>query len=198
MAGRPTMLSERVDVVRRKSANMKPVSRNCLLLLLLCAGTLSVAACGSTTMEKPLSIQAPGVGTEPALSENPPSPTETADARTVADNTRCHVCHINYQDEELAVVHARASIGCETCHGPSNAHCSDENHLTAPDIMYPLAKINSFCMECHTRDTIDIMPHQPILDGTAGEGTKHCTDCHGSHRLARRTRKWDKETGKLQ
>ena len=170
-----------------------------MFLLVLGAAIFSVVACRSTIRQKPLSDRPPEISTEPAVSsEKTPSPSDAADARTVADNSRCFVCHINYEDEEIAVVHAPANIGCETCHGSSDAHCSDENHLTAPDIMYPPAKINSFCMECHTRDTIDIIPHQPLFDGTAGEGTQYCTDCHGSHRLAHRTRKWDKTTGKLQ
>ncbi len=31
------------------------------------------------------------------------------------------------------------------------------------------------------------------MDGKMGV----CTDCHGEHRLKVRTRRWDKETGKL-
>jgi hypothetical protein len=114
----------------------------------------------------------------------------------MADNSRCHVCHINYADEELAVLHARADISCEQCHGSCDAHCSDEDNITPPDIMYPLEKINSFCMSCHPKDAIDIEPHEELLAGTATE-KKYCTDCHGTHRLEYRTRRWDKTTGQL-
>ena len=102
---------------------------------------------------------------------------------SVADNSRCYVCHINYQDDELASKHAKADIGCERCHGASNAHCSDEDNITPPDIMYPAEKINSFCKSCHPKAQLG--------------GKKYCTDCHGEHRLSHRTRKWDKATGKL-
>ena len=112
----------------------------------------------------------------------------------VADNSRCHVCHINYEDEELAVVHARANINCEQCHGSCDAHCSDEDNITPPDIMYPAAKINSSCLECHPKNKIDIQPHEFLFAATE---KKYCTDCHGEHRLAYRTRKWDRETGEL-
>jgi len=115
----------------------------------------------------------------------------------VADNSRCHVCHINFADEELAVEHARADVGCETCHGPSDAHCNDEDNITPPDVMFPVARINPTCMGCHPRDEISILPHRAWLNGTAPEGKRHCTGCHGDHRIGYRTRRWDKVTGEL-
>jgi hypothetical protein len=114
----------------------------------------------------------------------------------VADNFRCHVCHINYEDEELAVMHARANIGCEQCHGACDAHCNDEDNITPPDIMYPVAKINPFCLDCHPEDEVDAEQHELFFAGLEPE-KKYCTDCHGEHRLSYRTRKWDKATGEL-
>lgn len=114
----------------------------------------------------------------------------------MADNSRCYVCHINYDGEVLAVTHARADIGCERCHGSSDAHCSDEDNITPPDIMFPVAKIKPFCMGCHSREEINIPVHKGVLVDT---GTREgcCTECHGEHRLSHRTRRWDKTTGKL-
>ena len=112
----------------------------------------------------------------------------------VADNSRCHVCHINYMQEDIAVIHARANIGCADCHGQSDAHIADESWAwggngTAPDIMFPPAKINPFCMGCHPEDKLDTAyQHKLFLVGAAEE--KYCTDCHGEHRLARRRCKW--------
>jgi len=130
------------------------------------------------------------------LLDEPPAEELPPPEGPVADNSRCHVCHMNYEDEELAVTHARANIGCEQCHGSCDAHCGDEDNVTPPDIMYPLEKINSSCMVCHTRESIDAEQHQPLFDGTATEN-KYCTDCHGNHRLAYRTRRWNRTTGKL-
>jgi len=121
---------------------------------------------------------------QPLLLEDPPLLLEDEETGPVADNSRCHVCHINYDDEVLAVTHARANISCEQCHGACDAHCSDEDNITPPDIMYPPEKINDFCKSCHPKAKL-------------GEGKKFCTDCHGEHRLSYRTRKWDKSTGKL-
>ena len=110
----------------------------------------------------------------------------------MADNSRCHVCHINYTQEDIAVIHARANIGCNNCHGDSDAHIADESWAsggngTAPDIMYTRSRINPACMSCHPRDEIDTAQHEPLF---AAAEDKVCTDCHGNHRLARRRCKW--------
>lgn len=101
---------------------------------------------------------------------------------------------INYADEELSIVHAKAGIGCEECHGSSKAHFSDENDIAAPDIMYPMDRINEFCLSCHPAEKLSVV-HKPALAATAKE--KYCTDCHGQHRLGCYTRHWDKSTGRL-
>lgn len=111
----------------------------------------------------------------------------------MVDNSRCHVCHINYMQEELAVVHSRANIGCADCHGDCDAHIADESwswgeNGTPPGIMYPRAKINSFCMGCHPKDKMPNKQHNPFFAGIPEE--KYCTDCHGDHRLTHRKCKW--------
>jgi hypothetical protein len=114
----------------------------------------------------------------------------------VADNSRCHVCHVNYENEALAVVHARADVGCEDCHGASDAHCSDEDNITPPDTMYPPETIKPFCMDCHPKEKICIAVHNAVMAETDPLKAR-CTDCHGEHRLAHRTRRWDKVAGEL-
>jgi len=134
---------------------------------------------------------------EPLLLENfNPQPATEPQEAAIADNSQCYVCHVNFSREKLTLVHAHADIGCEKCHALSEAHCSDEDNVTPPDIMYPPEKINPFCLRCHAQDKIDIKPHAALFAGTATE-KKYCTDCHGKHRLAHRTRTWDKTTGQL-
>lgn len=158
----------------------------CFLTLVLAATSVVLVGCKEQVGQEPPLLLAEQVDQEPPLlledsngDENP-----GLDTGPVADNSRCYVCHINYEVDELTSMHAKADIGCEHCHGSSDAHCSDEDNITPPDIMYPANKINSFCKSCHP-------------DGKLGGGKKYCTDCHGDHRLSRRTRKWDKATGKL-
>jgi hypothetical protein len=109
-----------------------------------------------------------------------------------ADNSRCHVCHVNYEKEEMAVVHARAGIGCAKCHGASDAHIADESWAsggngTPPTVIYPLDKVNKSCQTCHETDRND--PNRKCPFPATG-AKKICTDCHGKHRLHARKCKW--------
>lgn len=146
----------------------------CVLLSILAAAA-SFAAC-------PLHLTK--VNTAPPKSTWPIGP--------AVDNSRCFVCHLNYQEEKVAASHAKVGIGCEKCHGASDAHCGDENNVTAPSAMYGKEKINPFCLQCHP--TLSAI-HKPVLAGTFDR--KYCTECHGDHRLVRRSRIWDKTTGQL-
>jgi hypothetical protein len=123
------------------------------------------------------------------LLDDDPAP---ASAKPLTDNSRCHVCHINFEREELSLKHAQANIGCAKCHGQSDAHIADESwasggKVTAPDIMYPLEKINAACMTCHS-DKLDREKHKSFLAGSVEQ--KYCTECHGKHRMANRKCKW--------
>jgi len=111
----------------------------------------------------------------------------------VADNSRCHVCHLNFEQEEMALIHARANIGCAKCHGPSDAHIADESWAsggngTAPDIMFLPDKINPSCMECHPGEKLNADTRCLFWAGASDK--KYCTDCHGKHRMASRKCKW--------
>ncbi|HAK95025.1 MAG TPA: hypothetical protein DCM87_08490 [Planctomycetes bacterium] len=157
------------------------------LAVYVCAPAVA-ALCSCTRPEcgaPPETCASPAAAADTALPMPPKGPP--------ADNFRCHVCHINFADEELAVNHAEAGVGCEKCHGKSDAHCSDEDNITAPDIMYAKEAITPACMACHTALPAD---HKSVVEGTA-EKDRFCTDCHGEHRVAVRSRAWDKTTGKL-
>lgn len=113
-----------------------------------------------------------------------------------ADNSYCYVCHVNYQEEPLARQHQVAGVGCEQCHGMSAKHSADEDNLTAPDRMYSESKVAPFCLACHPQNKIAGDTNHPSIF-TAGAPPQRCTDCHGEHRMKNRTRRWDKDTGKL-
>jgi hypothetical protein len=122
-------------------------------------------------------------------------------------NQFCSACHYGFSDEELALTHEQAGIGCERCHGESERHRSDENNITPPEIMYPKPRINPTCMMCHPRHEIrHIANHKTLLEGaktifdSANEdgNQTYCTDCHApDHRINFRTIRWNKETGEL-
>lgn len=169
-------------------------------MLVAVAMAVMVMTCNQKNRQERQFSQEPDIDEEPLLLlEDVESEELAPPTGPVADNFRCHVCHINYEDEELAVQHARADIGCEMCHGACDAHCNDEDNITPPDIMYPAAKIIPFCLDCHPKDEIDTQEHEQhelFFAGLEPE-KKYCTDCHGEHRLSYRTRKWDKVTGEL-
>jgi hypothetical protein len=132
------------------------------------------------------------------LDEEPPlllddEPNEDSSSESMADNSRCFVCHINYAQEKIAVTHARQGMGCANCHGESDEHIADESWAsggngTAPDIIFTRAQINPFCMGCHTKEKIDTEQHKSLFADNNEE--KYCTDCHGDHRLTNRKCKW--------
>jgi hypothetical protein len=176
-------------------------------LLVFVAACVVVVGCrqetnasAKTELARPAKAKSPPEAKEQApllLEDEPPllldgEPNTSQPDGQQADNSRCFVCHINYMQEDIAVIHVKANIGCANCHGQSDAHIADESWAsggngTAPDIMYPPAKINPFCMSCHTKDKIDTDQHKPLF---ADLDKMVCTDCHGSHRLQVRKCKW--------
>jgi len=146
----------------------------------------SVASQESIRDDEPLLLD-----DEPLLLDD--GPDADMAAGPVADNSRCYVCHINYMQEDITVIHARANIGCADCHGDCDAHIADESWAsggngTPPGIMYPRPKINPFCRGCHPENKKESEQQKPPIDSTAEQ--KYCTDCHGDHRLTSRKCKW--------
>jgi hypothetical protein len=111
---------------------------------------------------------------------------KAVDPRETADNSFCYVCHANYEGEKLVKVHEAEGVGCETCHGMSDKHSQDEDSLVPPDVIFAPAKVASYCGQCHEK--------RDLL-----EPEKTCTGCHDmKHTLKVRTRRWDKETRKIE
>jgi hypothetical protein len=114
-----------------------------------------------------------------------------------ANNDRCHVCHINYAEERFAVTHARHGVGCEKCHGQSDDHCGSESHEIAPERIYARDAVRPACLQCHDPKTLAGQEMHTLNLVTTPQAKKVCTDCHSTHRLERRTVRWDKATRKL-
>jgi hypothetical protein len=185
--------------------------RYSIIVLILAALTIGVNSCGkckkkappktdtapAQVAEQPAEQQPLLLDDEPLLLDDEPlllnDELTDEDLSNMADNSRCHVCHINYQTEDIAVDHAKAGMGCNHCHGPSDEHIADESWAsggngTAPDKMFVRDAINPFCMTCHPKEKIDLLQHKPLFAET--DKPKVCTDCHGKHRLHTRKCKW--------
>lgn len=183
------------------------------------------------TIQQPTSLpplvvdkNAPLLLDAPITTEHPPTEAETK-------NATCFVCHANYEQEPLALRHAKANLGCSNCHGETIAHKNDESHLTPPDKMYPTSEIDGACRKCHTSHDVqpagivrrwkersgdkktDVLckecheshdvPAAAVVRKWQKQGGQEiyekpivCTDCHGEHRLKKRSVRWDKKTGK--
>ncbi len=119
--------------------------------------------------------------------------------RETADNSFCNVCHSNYEGEKLVKIHLHVGVGCETCHGISDEHSEDEDNITPPEVMFAKEKVQPFCTSCHSQEDLVHEDEHKDLFNVGVENSKTCTDCHAKqHRLQVRTRRWDKNTGKLQ
>jgi len=166
------------------------MSRFCRAMI-LGAMCFAVWGCDQSTRGAAQTRPAATKPAEPPLLLEDDAPT-TQSSKPLADNSRCHVCHMNFAAEELSTRHARAGVGCATCHGQSDAHIADESWAsggngTAPETMYPAAKINDACMSCH-KPTFDQTKHKDFLAGLTQQ--KQCTQCHGKHRMAVRKCRW--------
>jgi len=113
------------------------------------------------------------------------------------DNSFCYVCHVNWKKEFFVESHRKAGVSCYDCHGISEPHMDDEEHLTPPEIMYTKDKVNASCMvKCHQKKVMEkTRGHKPFFAGATDQ--KYCTECHGKHRLDKRERRWDRVTRKL-
>ena len=143
---------------------------------------------------------APPLSIDDLLDEELPEAPKGED-RVLADNGACFVCHGNYQEEPLALWHAKEDVGCADCHGESHEHRNDEDNITPPDKMFAAEDIQVLCARCH--ETHDAPASEVIARWQERCPAKTdpkklvCTDCHGKHRLAFRTVWWNKKTGEL-
>lgn len=123
-----------------------------------------------------------------------------SDESSMAYYVMCNDCHMDYIGEPLTLAHAKVGMNCDSCHGRSRAHYSDESNSTPPEQMYPADKIDPFCKGCH--HSHDVPPGKVAAlwmkreSGKTNPDSIVCTDCHGEHRMKVRTIIWDKTTGK--
>jgi DmsE family decaheme c-type cytochrome len=102
-----------------------------------------------------------------------------------AGSDTCAICHGDYatnlaRSRHGQAKHARtpaATLGCESCHGPGQAHIDDEakGHIRRFSAIPP-AEINETCLTCHNRS-----------NHAGWEGSVHearnvtCASCHSAH-----------------
>jgi DmsE family decaheme c-type cytochrome len=97
----------------------------------------------------------------------------------------CVVCHENYDKTIEATKHGfkgnamapASKQGCESCHGPGEAHASDPANVKPIQLSKVKADVaNGQCQTCHNRG------EHALWDGSQHENRNvKCIDCHSVH-----------------
>ena len=130
-----------------------------------------------------------GVAAQGATAAPRPTPSTTQPAPAAATgyvgSDTCVLCHSDQQDTLTGTAHANATHprspaaahGCESCHGPGQAHVDDDakGNILKFAQLKP-AESSEACLTCHNRG-----------EHAAWEGSAHdrrnlsCTSCHSVH-----------------
>jgi len=153
------------------------------------AGPPPGGAAPSSPQQKPTSAllvtEGPPRAPAPAAPQTPaPAAAAQPPAGYVGSDT-CVVCHEDKETSLKGTPHSQAknprspaaAHGCESCHGPGQAHVDDDakGHILKFGQMKP-AEVSQSCLACHNRG-----------NHAAWEGSAHdrrdlgCTTCHSVH-----------------
>jgi hypothetical protein len=127
----------------------------------LCALGLLVA------VSAPGDAVVPASGTKSSTSKNPLA--------------GCQQCHVDVETKYVKSLHFKGKVACMDCHGPSKGHLADENNEIKPDKLFTRKNTDRLCGDCHACSR----PKLPPTTSQPPSERKVCTDCHGSHELAR-------------
>lgn len=157
---------------------------------LLTAAIWSAAFVTRGTAASPESPPAPvaveAAATEPAASQTPQAVQAPATpAKGYIGAEACATCHEGYDKTVDATKHGfkanertpMAKMGCESCHGPGEAHASDPEKIKPIQFDKVEASVaNLQCQTCHNRG------EHALWDGSQHENRNlKCADCHSVH-----------------
>jgi DmsE family decaheme c-type cytochrome len=159
-----------------------------LATLVACASVGMSAMAGPAALPPPATTggapdrpgpAAPGPARANALEQQP------APASGYAGSETCIVCHENYDKTIEVTKHGfkanalapAAKEGCESCHGPGEAHTQDPANVKPIQLARVAADVaNGQCQTCHNRG------EHALWDGSQHENRNlKCIDCHSVH-----------------
>ncbi len=134
---------------------------------LLFAGALTTALIASGPAPSAPAIDREGGQAKPATTAKPATPAPTAPAQAPAQppqgyagSEACATCHTGYDSSINATKHGftsnpntpMAKLGCESCHGPGEAHMNDPEKVKPKQLAKISAKeVNATCTTCHNK-----------------------------------------------
>jgi DmsE family decaheme c-type cytochrome len=153
--------------------------RSSLVAIALFAAAVTVRAAGLTS-------QTPAAPAPPAQQKPEAKPQEPPAAHGgYAGSDTCELCHEAQSTALKATAHGQAknprtpaaAHGCESCHGPAQAHVDDEKNgnIRSVKAMKP-AEISEMCLSCHNRG-----PHAGWESSAHASRNLTCTTCHSVH-----------------
>jgi len=155
------------------------------VLVATVARTATVAA-SSAPPAAPIAAAAP---TEPAAAEPGIPDSQTAPAaprKGYVGAEACATCHEGYEASIKATKHGlakdprspAAAQGCESCHGPGEAHAQDPEKFKPIQFALLSAKaVTDTCVTCHDRGT------HALWKGSQHEARNvSCVSCHSIHK----------------
>jgi len=158
----------------------------CSFAALCLLGVIATRAAGAISPAAPLGAQAPAAQSTAA----PPA--------GYAGSDTCAVCHEDKVGSLKGTPHGEAknprspeaAHGCESCHGPGQAHVDDDakGHIVKFAKTTPAAT-NETCLACHNRGT-----HAGWEGSTHERRNLSCITCHSVHSPASQTRQLVKAT----
>ena len=166
----------------RQRFNLAAALLAAVLLAAITASATDTRATGSAgDSEKPAPSQAPQ--TPPQTPTPPPTPAPTQPGYAGSDT--CVLCHTTQGDTLKGTAHGQvhnprspaAAQGCESCHGPGQAHVDDEakGNIVRFQALTP-ARASETCLTCHNRGT-----HAGWESSVHESRNLSCTTCHSVH-----------------
>jgi len=156
-----------------------------------CATLLAVASVGISALASPVGIAAPAAVPAAAPAAVPASSAAVTTASTQTPQSgylgteACVVCHEGFDRTITPTRHGfkgdertpMSQRGCESCHGPGEAHASDPENVKP--IQFPkvtATEANAQCRSCHNRG------EHALWEGSQHENRNvKCIDCHSIH-----------------
>ena len=171
------------------------MKRSLTLATVLLFSALALRLSGALEPELSARAQAPA---QPSAPTKPPAQAAPPLPSGYAGSDACVLCHTDQEASLKGTKHGQtanprspaAKLGCESCHGPGQAHVDDEakGKITKFKELKP-AEVNRTCLTCHDRGT-----HAGWEGSTHEARNLSCTTCHSVHKPASFTHQLVKAT----